>query len=182
MAVCSPYILLSTQWLPLTLVQLSRRGSRWNIFTVRCCNVGDGLSAREVRAIWRLMSKHLRSQAKHPARKNAFTKAAPNVTCDYLSHFTCSMYLRNKTKFKKNISHTWKPKKFFQGLCTSKMKSVVWKYHLCIPILELWMSPVFIFLISFLKYNSGFIKFILEIDISFQELCISNTGKIKTST
>jgi hypothetical protein len=26
-----------------------------------------------------------------------------------------------------------------------------------------------------LKFNSGFIKFILEIYISFQELCISNT-------
>jgi hypothetical protein len=33
----------------------------------------------------------------------------------------------------------------------------------------------FIFLVSFLRFNFGFIKFILEIYISFQELCISNT-------
>jgi hypothetical protein len=36
------------------------------------------------------------------------------------------------------------------------------------------MSLVFIFLVSFLKFNLGFIKFILEIYISFQELCFSN--------
>ncbi len=53
------------------------------------------------------------------------------------------------------------------------MESIIWKYHLCIPFLELWISLVFIFLV--LKFNSGFIKFILEIYISFQELCISNT-------
>ncbi len=47
----------------------------------------------------------------------------------------------------------------FQGLSTSNMEIVAGKY-------------------------SGFIKIILEIHvcISFQELCISNTGKIKTST
>jgi hypothetical protein len=33
----------------------------------------------------------------------------------------------------------------------------------------------FYFLVSFLNFNSGFIKFILEIYISFHELCISNT-------
>ncbi len=55
------------------------------------------------------------------------------------------------------------------------MESVVWKYHLCIPFLELLMSLVFIFLVSFLKFNFGFIKFVLEKYISFQELCISNT-------
>ncbi len=55
------------------------------------------------------------------------------------------------------------------------MESVVWKYHLRIPFLELWMSLVFIFLDSCLKFNAGFIKFIFEIYISFQELCISNT-------
>ncbi len=37
------------------------------------------------------------------------------------------------------------------------------------------MSLDFIFLVSFLEFNFGFIKFILEIYISFQELCISNT-------
>ncbi len=37
------------------------------------------------------------------------------------------------------------------------------------------MSLVFILLVLFLKINSGFIKLILEIYISFQELCISNT-------
>jgi hypothetical protein len=36
------------------------------------------------------------------------------------------------------------------------------------------------FLLLFLKLNSGFIKFMLEIYILFQELLISNTGKIKT--
>jgi hypothetical protein len=41
------------------------------------------------------------------------------------------------------------------------------------------MSLVFFFLISILKFNSGFLKFILEICISFQEFCISNTRKIK---
>jgi hypothetical protein len=55
------------------------------------------------------------------------------------------------------------------------MESIIWKYHLCILFFELWMSLVFIFLVSFLKFNSGFIKLILEIAISFQELCISNT-------
>ncbi len=55
------------------------------------------------------------------------------------------------------------------------MESITWKNHLCIPFLELWMSLVFIFLVSFLEFNSGFIKFILEIYISFQELCISNS-------
>jgi hypothetical protein len=55
------------------------------------------------------------------------------------------------------------------------MEIIVWKYYLCIPILELWMSLAFIFLVLFLKFNSGFIKFILEIYISFQEFYISNT-------
>jgi hypothetical protein len=161
MAVCSPYILLSTQWLPLTLVQLSRRGSRWNIFTVRCCSVGDGLSVREVRAIWRLMSKHLRSQDNNtpPGKMPSpmLHQTSPAIT--YLTSPVLCIW-EIKLSLKKHITHM-KTKKNVQGLCTSKMKSVVWKYHLCNPILELWMSPVFIFLISFLKYNSGFIKFIL---------------------
>jgi hypothetical protein len=54
------------------------------------------------------------------------------------------------------------------------MESIFRKYHLCIPFLELLMSLVFIFLVSFLKFNSGFIKFILEIYLSCQQLCISN--------
>jgi hypothetical protein len=57
------------------------------------------------------------------------------------------------------------------------MEIVVWKYHLCIPFLELLMSLVFIFLISFLKFNSGFIKFILEKNVPFQELCIFQQDK-----
>ncbi len=51
------------------------------------------------------------------------------------------------------------------------------KYYLEISFMYSFfrIMNVFIFLVSILKINSGFIKFILEIYISFQELCISNT-------
>jgi hypothetical protein len=134
-------------WLPLTPVWLSRRGSRWNKFTVRCWCVGDGLSARDSRS-------NLKTDEQVPGKSGQTPRQEKRLHHSYTKHHLRLLIspvlciCEIKTKFKK--------KKLFWIHCWGKRFYWIWACHKILLFWYPWwvLKALFVYFSTFFTFEA----------------------------